>query len=104
MTREPKTRALQTAVLATLLAVSLAYHPARTWADNRTYVRVTDQAWVKGEKVYLKDIATIAGPPRVRERLGSIYVAYAPRPGGHKLAPSPCLLWSKQKLEGCQEQ
>jgi flagella basal body P-ring formation protein FlgA len=77
-------RALQTTVLATLLAVSLAYHPDRTWADNRTYVRVSDQAWVKGEKIYLKDIATIAGPPRVRERLGSIYVAYAPRPGGHK--------------------
>ena len=76
-------RGLQTFVVATLLAVSLAYG-TQAWANNQTHVHVRDQAWVKGEKVYLKDIASIAGPTRVRERLGTVYVAYAPRPGGHK--------------------
>ncbi|MGD8757488.1 MAG: flagellar basal body P-ring formation chaperone FlgA [Deltaproteobacteria bacterium] len=81
---KPKMRSLQAIVLTTLLVVSLPYGSAKAWADNQTYVNVTDQAWVSGEKVYLKDIASISGPPRVRERLGMVCLAYAPSPGRHK--------------------
>jgi len=81
---KPKMRNLRTIVLTTLLAVSLPYGSAKAWADNQAHVNVTDQAWVKGEKIYLEDIASIEGPPRVRERLGTVYLAYAPSPGRHK--------------------
>jgi flagella basal body P-ring formation protein FlgA len=80
----PKMRNLLAIVLATLLAASLAYRTTQAWAENQSHVTVNHQAWVKGEKVYLKDIASIAGPPRVCERLGTVFLAYAPRPGGHK--------------------
>ena len=80
----PKMRNLLAIVLATLLAGSLAYGNTQAWAENQGHVTVSHQAWVKGEKVYLKDIASIAGPPRVCERLGTVFLAYAPRPGGHK--------------------
>ncbi len=81
---KPKMRKLQGIVLTAFLAVSLPYGSTKAWADNQTHVNVRDQAWVKGEKVYLKDIASIEGPPRVRERLGTVYLAYAPSPGKHK--------------------
>lgn len=85
MTRDkPKMRNLRTVVLATLIAVSLAYGLPHARADVQTRVTVKDQAWVRGEKVYLKDIASIEGAPRVRERLGTISLAYAPSPGRHK--------------------
>jgi flagella basal body P-ring formation protein FlgA len=81
---KPKMKLLPTVVVATLLAVSLAYSSSKTWANNEIRITVNHQAWVKGDKVYLKDIASIGGPPRVRERLGTVYLAYAPSPGGHK--------------------
>jgi len=81
---KPKMRKLQGIVLTTLLAVSLPYGSTKARADNQSHVNVRDQAWVRGEKVYLEDIASIEGPPRVRERLGTVYLACAPSPGGHK--------------------
>jgi flagella basal body P-ring formation protein FlgA len=42
---------------------------------------VRDKTWIRGEKVYVKDVAEINGPPHVAEALGEIYLAYAPAPG-----------------------
>ena len=79
-----KMRNLGIMVLTAFLAVWLPYVSAKAQTDIPPQVNVREDAWVRGEKVHLKDIAAIAGPPGLRERLGKVYVAYAPSPGKHK--------------------
>jgi flagella basal body P-ring formation protein FlgA len=71
-------------LMATVVAVAGAFGFCEGRADARTYVAVMEEAWIKGEKVYLKDIASIEGTARLQERLGEIYVGYAPGPAKHK--------------------
>lgn len=71
-------------LMAPLVAVLLAYGLCETWANIETYVAVKDNVRVNGEKIYLKDVAHIEAPARLRERLGATYLAYAPSPGKHK--------------------
>jgi flagella basal body P-ring formation protein FlgA len=59
-------------------------------------VVVNDAAWVKGEKVYLKDVAEIDGPSHLVEALGDIYLAYAPSPGREKKLHGE---WIKSKIQ-----
>ena len=53
-------------------------------AETGPSITVKDESWVKDEKVYLKDVAVIAGDPTLQERLGMIQLAFAPKPGKHK--------------------
>jgi flagella basal body P-ring formation protein FlgA len=71
-------------LMATAVAIAAALGFCQAWANARTYVAVKEEAWIKGEKVYLKDIASIEGTARLRERLGAIYIGYAPGPGKDK--------------------
>jgi flagella basal body P-ring formation protein FlgA len=82
-------------VLTVLLTVWLPYASAKAWAQIQLQVNVSNEAWVRGEKIHLKDIATIAGPQRVCERLGMVYVAHAPSPGRHKTLQGE---WIKGKI------
>ena len=52
--------------------------------ENVTAIRIKDKVWVKGEKVYVKDVAEIEGPSHMAKALGEIYLAYAPAPGMEK--------------------
>jgi flagella basal body P-ring formation protein FlgA len=71
-------------LIATTIAIAAAFAFCEAWADARTRIAVKEEARIKGEKVYLKDIASIDGEARLQERLGAIYVGHAPRPGKHK--------------------
>ncbi len=71
-------------LIATTIAIAAAFAFCEAWADARTRIAVKEGARIKGEKVYLKDIASIDGEARLQERLGAIYVGHAPRPGKHK--------------------
>ena len=70
--------------LATVIAIAAVFGFCDVWADPRAYVAVKEEAWIKGEKVYLKDIAAIEGPARLKEQLGAIYLGYAPGPAKHR--------------------
>ncbi len=71
-------------LIATAVAIAVAFGFSEAWADARTFVAVKEEARIKDEKVYLKDIASIEGTARLRERLGAIYMGYAPGPGKDK--------------------
>jgi len=71
-------------ILATVIAVAAVFGFCEAWADARTHVAVMEEAWIKGEKVYLKDIAKIEGTARWQERLGAICLGHAPGPARHK--------------------
>ena len=51
------------------------------WAQTSPRVSVHDESWVKGDKVYLKDVAVIVGDGTLQERLGIIQLAFAPKAG-----------------------
>ncbi|MBW1739627.1 MAG: flagellar basal body P-ring formation protein FlgA [Deltaproteobacteria bacterium] len=71
-------------ILATVITISAGLGFCEAWADVRTCIKIKGEAWIKGEKVYLKDIASIEGPTRLKERLGAIYLGYSPQPGRYK--------------------
>jgi len=77
-------RTLNSILIATVISIVTALGFCEAWADARTNVAVKEEAWIKGEKVYLKDIACIQSSPRLKERLGAIYLGYAPGPARHK--------------------
>ena len=77
--RNPNAIRLSAAIaIATILGICDA------WADPRAYIAVKEEAWIKGEKVYLKDIAAIEGPAHIREELAAICLGYAPAPANQK--------------------
>ncbi|NVL89388.1 MAG: flagellar basal body P-ring formation protein FlgA [Desulfobacterales bacterium] len=88
-------RNLNAILLAVIIAIAAAFGFCEAWADARTCVAVKEEAWVKGEKVYLKDVAGIEGTTRLQERLGAIYLGYAPRPAGHKILKGS---WIESKI------
>jgi flagella basal body P-ring formation protein FlgA len=71
-------------LLATVVSffVACGFSEATDQVQNR--IRVQGQAQVRGEKIYLKDVANIEGPAQLQNRLGAICLAHAPGPGGHK--------------------
>jgi hypothetical protein len=75
-------------IAAGLLAVLLVQWTilgfSAAWAQTAPSVVVQDETWVKGDKVYLKDVALIDGASAMQERLGKIYLAFAPSPGKQK--------------------
>jgi flagella basal body P-ring formation protein FlgA len=71
-------------LLATVVAILALCGFCQAEADVQTCVSVKSEAWIKGEKIYLEDIARIEGPAQLRKRLGAIYLAHAPSPGAHK--------------------
>ncbi len=75
---------LSVIVLVTIIIVLTAYGFSEATSDVSSCVSLEREAWVKGEKVYLRDIAHIEGPDQLGKQLGAIYLAYAPKPGGHK--------------------
>ena len=77
-------RNLNAILLATVIAIAAVFGFCEAWADARTCVAVKEEAWIKGEKVYLKDISIIKGAARLRERLGAICLGHAPGPARHK--------------------
>jgi flagella basal body P-ring formation protein FlgA len=77
-------RNLNTILMATVIAVAGAFAFCEAWADAQTHVAVTEEAWIKGEKVYLRDIAKIEGTAHVQERLGAICLDHAPGPAKNK--------------------
>ena len=89
-------RNINAILLATVIALLTAYGFSEAGADVPTCViTVKDEAWVRGEKAYLKDIASIKSPAPLQERLGAIYLAYAPGPGRHKTLHGT---WIKAKI------
>jgi len=77
-------RNCNTILVASIIVIATALGFCEAWADVRTSIRIMEEAWIKGEKVYLKDIACIQSTPRLKERLGAIYLGYAPGPARHK--------------------
>jgi flagella basal body P-ring formation protein FlgA len=77
-------RNLNTISIVTLIAIAAAVGFCEARTDARTCVAVTEEAWVKGEKVYLMDIAKIDSTARLQERLGAICLGHAPGPAKHK--------------------
>ena len=67
-------------LLSAVIAIASLFGSCDAWADPRAYIAVKEEAWIKGEKVYLKDIAAIEGPARLREGLGTICLGYSPAP------------------------
>jgi len=47
-------------------------------------VSVPQKVWVTHNRIYLKDIATINAPAHLSEKIASIYLTYAPKPGKSK--------------------
>lgn len=70
--------------LTAVIAIATVFGFCDAWADLRAYVSVKEEAWIKGEKVYLKDIAAIKGPAHIREGLAAIYLGYTPAPAKQK--------------------
>ena len=70
--------------LTAVIAIATVFGFCDAWADLRADVSVKEEAWIKGEKVYLKDIAVIEGPDHLREGLAAIYLGYAPAPAKQK--------------------
>ncbi len=56
---------------------------------------IKDAVWVKGEKVYVKDVTDIDDSVSMAEGLGEIYLAYAPAPGREKKLHGE---WIKSKI------
>lgn len=77
-------RNLNAILLATVIAIAAVFGFCDAWADVRTRITIKEEAWIKGEKVYLKDISIIKGAARLRERLGAICLGHAPGPARHK--------------------
>lgn len=75
-----KVAGLVTTILAqwTILNFSVA------WCQAAPRIVVRDDAWVNGDRVYLKDVATIEGIPAQQKRLGMIHLAFSPNPGKDK--------------------
>jgi len=72
-------------LLAVALTLGVAFSLCEARPDVKLCIAVKEQAQVKGEKVYLKDIATIDGPLAARKQLGAIYLAHAPAPARHRI-------------------
>jgi flagella basal body P-ring formation protein FlgA len=79
-----KMRNRNAVVIATVIATAVAFGFCEAWADVRTCVAVKEEARIRGEEVYLKDIASINGTAYLQERLGAICLGHAPGPGKHK--------------------
>jgi len=77
-------RNLNAITIVTLIAIAATFGFCEAWADARTHVAVTQEAWIKGEKIYLKDIAKIESTAPVQERLRAICLGHAPGPAEHK--------------------
>ncbi len=81
-------------LVATVLILSVS-GLVETWAETTPSVVVRDEVWIKGEKVYLKDVARIEGPTGMDERLGRTFLALAPSPGRQKTLYGS---WIKSKV------
>ncbi len=75
---------LSAILLATVVAILAVCGFCQAEGNVYNCINVKSEAWVKGEKIFLKDIARIEAPSELRKRLGTIFVAHAPRPGRHK--------------------
>ncbi|HID29756.1 MAG TPA: flagellar basal body P-ring formation protein FlgA [Desulfobacterales bacterium] len=71
--------------LTAVIAIAILFGFCDAWADPRAYIAVKKEAWIKGEKVYLKDIAAIEGPVRLREGLAAICLGHAPAPAKQRI-------------------
>ncbi len=80
-----------TAVIGIVLTMSICH----LWAETVPTVVVKNEVWVKGEKVYLKDVARIECSAPLDEVLGDTYLAYAPSPGMEKTLNGA---WIKSKV------
>lgn len=67
-----------------LAALMLMARTPVVLAEEAPTVTVRAKSWVKGEKVYLKDVADIDAPSQLTGALGQIYLAYAPGPKTEK--------------------
>ena len=61
----------------------IIYGIGQSWAGQleKISVEIKEESWVKGDKIYLKDIALINAPAHINDRLQHIYLAYSPKPG-----------------------
>ena len=53
-------------------------------AQNPVSITIQQKVWVGQPRIYLKDIATINAPAHLSEKVASIYLTYAPKPGKSK--------------------
>jgi flagella basal body P-ring formation protein FlgA len=65
----------------TILVISLY---VSALAQYQVSVTIQQKAWVVQPRIYLKDIATINAPAHLSEKVASIYLTYAPKPGKSK--------------------
>ena len=54
------------------------------FAQHPVSVTIPQRVWVGQPRIYLKDIATINAPAHLSEKIASIYLTYAPKPGKSK--------------------
>jgi len=71
-------------MIAAVIGFVLTANICDLWAETVPTVVVKNEVWVKGEKVYLKDVARIDCSAPLDEVLGDIYLAFAPSPGREK--------------------
>jgi flagella basal body P-ring formation protein FlgA len=53
-------------------------------AQHLVSVTIPQKVWVSQPRIYLKDIATINAPAHLSEKVASLYLTYAPKPGKSK--------------------
>ena len=71
-------------VLIIVFAQWTILHASEGWSQTIPSIVVREQSLVKGEKVYLKDVAILNGTPAMQKRLGMIHLAFSPSPGNDK--------------------
>jgi flagella basal body P-ring formation protein FlgA len=54
------------------------------FAQYPVSVSIPKKVWVSQPRIYLKDVATINAPAHLSEKVASIYLTYAPKPGKSK--------------------
>jgi len=60
-----------------------------------TSVAIKKQAWVRGDKVYVRDVADMDGAIDVTQKLGDTYLSSSPQPGKFKSLPGS---WIASKI------
>jgi len=69
-------------LLIYILAISLNLS---AFAQYPVSVSIPQKVWVVQARIYLKDIATINAPAHLSEKVSSVYLTYAPKPGKSKI-------------------
>lgn len=54
-------------------------------AQQPITVNIQPKTWVSGQRIYLKDVATINAPAHLSEKIANVYLTYAPKPGRSKV-------------------